>query len=350
MVFEIVKLTFEGPLHLARGRAGDDSGEDILHSDTLKSALFAAAMDAGLGADMGQDEQTKVCPFLDAFSVSSAFPFLGGEYFFPKPKNALHDIESDDEDFNEHKAKKEIRYIGQSFFEELLLGEYKQRKIKQSEILFDAYYSERPLPKQYVSDHPDALRADYLMASELTMRVAVPRHYEQYTVPTPYYSERLFFHEDAGLYFFIAVHDEKYRHQIETALEALGENGLGSDKGSGNGCFSPQWTKLSINVPTTSSHRLLLSLCCPTKAMVTAKHPAYSLIKRGGWVANAQDMGQHTTFRKRSLYMFEEGSVLSIPKNENFGGTLHSIKPDVMGNTHPVWRDGRSFSLPINLI
>jgi CRISPR type III-A-associated RAMP protein Csm4 len=115
MLYEVVKLRFNSPLFIARGKPGDESSEEIIHSDTLKAAIFSAAVEAGFSVDKEQTENH--CPFLDAFDVSSAFPFIGEEYFFPKPQIGLPDIADDTPSFNQHKEKKEIRYIGKSYFE-----------------------------------------------------------------------------------------------------------------------------------------------------------------------------------------------------------------------------------------
>ena len=43
--YQIAKLQFTSPLHLSKGKTTLDESLDVLHSDTLKSALFVCALD-----------------------------------------------------------------------------------------------------------------------------------------------------------------------------------------------------------------------------------------------------------------------------------------------------------------
>jgi len=42
--YRVFKLRFPGGLHLAKGKSEYDQSDTILHSDTLKSALFVCAL------------------------------------------------------------------------------------------------------------------------------------------------------------------------------------------------------------------------------------------------------------------------------------------------------------------
>ena len=190
------------------------------------------------------------------------------------------------------------------------------------------------------------------------MRVSIPRTFEPGADATPYYTSRLHFHETAGLYFLIEFKDENQRSVINQALEILGENGLGTDRTSGNGAFTPEWGTIALDLPTTSTHRITLSLFCPSQAEVglfaneSSKTSAYSLIKRGGWLAGAPDVYAQS-LRKRAVYMLEEGAVLPGSEPELYMGLLRNLRPE-MGeeigwSPHPVWRDGRAFTLPFKL-
>ncbi len=359
MTFDIVKLHFSSPLHIARGKPGDESGDEILHSDALKSAIFASAMQVGLEPDAGQDASAVTCPFLDAFTLSSAFPFVGGEYFFPKPQSGLPDIKTSNTDFNQHKEKKKIRYVGKSLFEKIIARN--EDKIPETAFCFN---------KKYISE--ERIDAEYVMMEDMTMRVAVPRNYAAADVDArPYYTGRVHFYDKAesskygvsaeenvraGLYFFIHCDEKSLLQKIKTALEVLGENGIGTDRTTGNGCFTAEWSTMDLKTPEMATHRILLSLYCPEKTEIAhlnyAETPsaAYNLVKRGGWISSAENEGEYLSFRKRSIYMFDEGSVLPVGE-QDYRGVLHDLKPEILGEVaHPIWRDGRAFSLPINLI
>jgi CRISPR-associated protein Csm4 len=197
------------------------------------------------------------------------------------------------------------------------------------------------------------------MLEEQTMRVSVPRWYDSNTDATPFYAERLHFHPEAGLYFFISFRntDTETRSIIRQSIELLGDSGMGADRSSGNGTFIPEWSQLELETPQQSSHRIMLSLYCPTEEEVVqfvsnnAISPAYSLIKRGGWIASAEDE-RAGSLRKRSVYMIEEGAVLPCENDGTYRGRLCNLRPSIgteVGSvTHPVWRDGRAFSLPFH--
>ncbi|MBK8656807.1 MAG: hypothetical protein IPN20_23520 [Haliscomenobacter sp.] len=69
---------------------------------------------------------------------------------------------------------------------------------------------------------------------------------------------------------------------------------------------------------------------------------AWGLVKRGGYIAGAADP-DHTSLRKRSVFMFEEGSVFP---NKPLTGSRVDLKPDWEG-MHSVWREGRPVFVPI---
>lgn len=367
--FEIVKLHFSGPLHLSRGKSDYASSLEVLHSDTLKSALFAAAIMTGQDVVSGQASANGNCQndFLDSFTVSSAFPFYGNEYFFPKPKCDIQEVlESGQKD---RKGKKDIAFLGQSFFEEIIGGSRpfskkieKERHVNQIEVLgkphFGKFASER-MGKFAGED------SNFFIVSEdnVMMRVVVPRHAEnEKHNPRPYYVERMFFHKNAGMFFFIEMDEKRrptIRQEIGHALEMLSESGIGTDRNVGNGQFEFSFSTLTLDLPdaATASHQLLLSLCCPSKeeaAAIASGNSAYSLVKRGGYISSPEDEGRFMAFRKKSVYMLEEGSILPAGK---INGVLHDLKPETPEDfpedekiKHPVWRDGRAFTLPINPI
>ena len=357
--FEIVKLKFDGPLHLSRGKSDYASSHEILHSDTLKSALFAAAQLAGLDVAAGQISEKDNCrnDFLDGFTVSSAFPFYADEYFFPKPKCDIQEVRECGE--KDRKGKKDIAFVGQSFFEEILSGANplskiieKEKHVNEIEVLGAKRFGKFASEKMATLRQSDK---DFFIVSEdnVMMRVVVPRHAENGDHnPRPYYVERMFFPEAGGLFFFLEIKDEKHRATIETALEMLGESGIGTDRNVGNGQFTHQFSKLTLDLPDNAESQLLLSLCCPSKteAAALANAPdgttAYSLVKRGGYISSPAENDNFMAFRKRSVYMLDEGSIL--PKGE-FRGVLHNFRPEIM-QEHPIWRDGRAFTLPINPI
>lgn len=327
---ELVKLNFTSPLHLSRGKSGLDSSFELIHSDTLKSALYVCAMDLDMDIIKGDKSEA----FFNSFSISSAFPFVNNEYFFPKPEwmsaKLTNSLKTEfKKDF------KKIRYFSQSFFEQILRGGLE--KLDESNFKNTKYYTATNLSKGLP------------FTSETVQRVVISRNYEEDA--GTFYTERLYFQKGCGLFFLIHIHDEKYRSAIAAALRLLGDNGIGSDKTVGNGQFeASDFQSFSLETEENANKQISLSLFCPKDKDVFTKdfleNSAYSLTKRGGYLANPEDFKQ-STLRKKSVFMFTEGSVFPRSSTE-LKGKVVNLKPD-KDVTHAVWRDGNDFFLPYNL-
>ncbi len=350
MKYSVIKMTFDGPLHLSKGSGSYETGEEIMHSDTIKSALFAAAIQ--VNQSIHSDGDTN--PFLDSFHVSSAFPFYKEEYFFPKPFCKSHDI-YDRFGREVKKAGKKLKFIGKSFFEDMLNGRnLNDRRIYIDSNLLceDAAGHEPTMASESISNEERERPNFYIFRRETMMKVVVPRYSNGEAEPEPYYIERTFFSPDAGLYFFIQWPKELNKVLIiENALDTLSENGLGMDRNTGNGQFKWEKAEIDLMTPEQGSHRVFLSLYCPaSKEEVSSKileNSAYSLIKRGGYISNGADENT-LSYRKKSVYMMAEGSVLEGTTADNFKGKLLDLRPEIMGNAHPIWREGRPFTLSCN--
>ena len=87
--FEVYELDFgNAPLHLSRGKSNTYTDSDnSLHSDSIKSAIFATAIDL-----FGATKATKT--YFDSFKVSSAFPMVKNKYYLPKPVHFGLGVES----------------------------------------------------------------------------------------------------------------------------------------------------------------------------------------------------------------------------------------------------------------
>ena len=334
LVYHAFRLSFSSGLHLSRGRA--DSYEQsltTLHSDTLKSALFVSALELYGEVAIGK-------AWLDAFTVSSAFPFRGEEHFFPKPLARLPKL-ADLADEKQGKKMKNLRWLGQSYFEKLLAGN--EAPYPQKHLLEDG---------RYLSDKLSADAAEKIITHELQQHVAVPR--DGAADPTPYYTERLHFAVDAGLYFLMQTTDPEVLKQVQAALRLLGDTGLGTDKHLGNGRFTAGApTKLRLRVPDKAPAQTSLSLYCPTREDLLTAPPThtltqYALVRRGGYLASPRNP-DHLRLRKRSVYMMLEGSVWPCSTTgQLLRGACVDLQPTDYPIGHPVWRDGRALFVPLN--
>ena len=327
--FDVIKLKFTSPLHLSRGQTEFyDKSETILHSDTIKSALFSCAK------ILYKDAITK--EFLESFSISSAFPFKDKNFFFPKP---IGELPLNIKDINgvakKNKKMKKVEFVSKCFFE----------KIINADNIIDVSENNFSGNGKFLSKENQEI---IIFKSEVQQRLAMPKSEE--TNPVPYYVDRLFFQEDSGLYFLVNYKDERMKTIIFDSLKLLSEQGIGTDRNVGNGQFNFEKEKdFEINAPNNADYQINLSLFLPCDNEITDKsmnNSRYQLLKRGGYISSPENLDL-LTFRKKSVYMFQEGSVFS---NVPLKGKIVDLKPDnVEGLNHEIWRDGKAIFIPLKL-
>jgi CRISPR type III-A-associated RAMP protein Csm4 len=330
--FKIFKLHFLAPLHLSKGKTDDyGESEEILHSDTIKSALYVSARQLFGANEIGNNES-----FFNSFQISSAFPFYEDELFFPKPMAKIQPFKNDEikEELQAKKHKK-VAYLGKSYFEDLINDQ--KLHLSKDDLTTDG---------KFISNHAAIKKlATSIFKSEVQQRVTIPADYSE--DPTPYYVDRLFFAQGAGLWFAFKGNDETFE-KVSKALNLLGDLGIGTDRSVGNGQFESSVSKMNLRVPENAKHQLSLSLWCPLKEEINdsfLKSSSYGLVKRGGYIASPAKM-EHLTLRKKSIYMFTEGSI--FPNHKVLKGKISNLKPDIAIVTQDVWRDGLAFMIPIN--
>lgn len=337
--YNVLKLHFRSPLHLSKGKTDDyGESEEVLHADTLKSALYVCARQV-LGVDAVGDTNQ----FFRRFRISSAFPFVGNELFFPKPQGKIQPfLTAEIAEERQAKKHKKLAFLGQSYFEDLITD--RKRELRKDNFTDDG---------RFVSDHADvrALGNEPVFVTDVQQRVSIPANHED--DPLPYYVDRLYFNETAGLWFAFeaAAGDDTAYADMLAALRYLGDSGVGTDRSVGNGQFEVRESKLTITVPDQPTHQLLLSLWCPEQAELDTDfldRSAYGLVKRGGYISSP-DRPEHLTYRKKSIYMFTEGSLFPNRLGRPLLGKIADLKPDAPEVTQNVWRDGLAFTIPVTL-
>lgn len=352
----------KGGLHLARGiNKHYDSSFEQLHSDTLKSAIFACAIQ--LYPELQSPTSGK--NFLNSFKISSAYPFYESKqkssspfYFFPKPELANLNLQIVDNNNNLltglRKQLKKVRYIDQLLFSRLL-------KAKQNITIYDDNIVDNFMVSNLQDNTFKSIlevdKCQKILSNKPYQHVAIDPSNPQKTT-TPYYVDKFFFHKNSGLYFLFESTNNKIEEQVIAALRLLADNGIGMDRNTGNGqfLFDPNICVKSIelDIPNNANYEMNLSLYCPLKQEIESTlHDSYfSIIKRGGYISSPQDF-QHLTIRKRSIYMFKEGSIFPRTEKPRIGKTV-DLKPnnDLLKNNkvnHPIWRDGQAIFIPIVL-
>lgn len=330
MSYKAFKLSFTSPLHISDIRANDyGKSERILRSDTLVAAIMQT------WAMLGKEDWIKQD---SGFTTSCLFPFTKATdesketvFFLPKPFCGLN-VPKDSVDTNVAKKAKKVQYFDATYFELVL----KQTEIKQTN------------ESHYQGAYQSSKRIDTnFLTSDTRIRIRKPRNDSEDA--EPFYMEQLRFKAGSGLWGLAWFENETIENRVKAAFDYLEEAGLGTDRNVGNGQFKIEWLSenpLPIEKPTT--YGLNLSLFCPENetdlATMLDGKARYELIKRGGWLSEP-----HTGLRKRSVYMFKEGSVFRLAKPENVQGSTVDLQPNILGKKHPVWRSGKAIFIPIEL-
>jgi CRISPR-associated protein Csm4 len=328
--FDVIKLYFDSPLHISRGQTNSyDVSEQVIHSDTLKAALFVMAKQLQ-DEEMDEDDEA----FHQRFRISSAFPFKGDELFFPKPMIQLPIQNPEEDETKISKTLKKVQYIGKEIFEQVLNGQ--NIRISSDQLLSNAKFL-----------HSKVASGDMtLMKSDVQQKVYIPEDPAEDS--WPYYIDRIYFARDSGLFFLLNTEDETIKKTVLNCLNLLADTGIGSDRNMGNGTFSYTTETVELELPDESSYETNLSLYLPQREELNKKdieQSSYHLIKRGGYIAGTNNP-EFLSLRKRNVYMMMEGSV--FPFYSGRTGKIENLKPDYEG-IHNIWRDGRSIFLPIKI-
>ncbi len=326
--YKVFRLHFRTPLHIGLGRSTYDSSSSDLHSDTITSAL--AAIKAQHGAS-----HEELSSFLHSFAMSSAFPYEGKMYFLPRPLTADRIQVDGSESAEFRKELKKIRYIESSVWKEFM--EASVPSISKAQI-HDEYVTpsgckdfEAPYKKQVMQ------------------RVAVSRTEDK--VATPFFFEWIYFdiEKDCGLYVIVDAAN-KVLEEVEALLKELGETGIGTDKTVGGGQF--EVSSDAIDLPSGECDTWLsLSLYLPTleeQASINLKDSCYNIAMRGGFMAGSSKYTLRHLWKK-SIYMYEEGSVFAIASKPE--GNVVDLRPEWnTGDMHPVYRSGKALFIPIKTV
>ncbi|MGF1534411.1 MAG: type III-A CRISPR-associated RAMP protein Csm4 [Bernardetiaceae bacterium] len=334
--FSLFRLNFDEPLHLSRGLPDHAVGQALLHSDTLKSALFVAALQ--LLGETGLQEKLpegKLESFFAQFRLSSAFYYLqpGGSpktlYFFPVPERKLNFSGVSDKD---RKTLKKIAFLEKSVFEKVLQGE--DHQVEFSQLSFSK--GGKLVCMLSTAD----LSKNAVFKTDLYQHVHIPRDMAQDSVP--YYVEKLYFEQDAGLFVLLDCSQQAFQDEVLLpAFRLLADSGIGTDRNTGQGHFALETDTLTLHTPEATAYDLSLSLYLPQKEELTEGMDAsrYKLLRRGGWVSSPQS-NEHLSLRKKSVFMFSEGSF--FPHKPSRTGEVVDIKPEDTKLPHPIWRDGQA--------
>jgi len=284
--YTIIKLFHLTPLHIGTGKENYDFSSSDLHSDTLMSALAAIRAQQGKSDDIDK--------FLGSFILSSAFPFLGAYYFFPK-MNGKIDVTVNGEDEHEYRKNlKNIKFVDSSIWMKIINGE----KVS---------VSKEQIKDGFLVSSADDFKC--ICKSQVSERVSVPRSDGQNA--TPFFFDWKYYDKEAGLYCLTDAQDSLLK-EIVSLFSQLGDYGLGTDKSVGGGKFEVKPEDFEIQIPQNAHSTMLLSLYIPTEeelSLLNLKESKYNLLLRGGYIAGSQEEDLRHLRKKVCLYVWRRFDI-----------------------------------------
>jgi CRISPR-associated protein Csm4 len=336
----LYKIIPRAPFHFGERGIGQEETADFPHSDTLFAALISVWR-------LMYDEETfesraKGCVEYEGpppFRISSAFPYIGGVTFLPRPAIPLMGAGGD------RKRGKKVTYISRRRAEGLIHSDVPP-SVDPEDTLMNGRLWVHPHEKAAIREALGlAERADLSSArawssadTEAMARVTVDRVTEASAV---YYQGMVRFAEGCGFYLLAEVFDEGYEKPLEDGLRFLGEQGLGGRRSAGLGQFALQVEETELPEAPDRGHNYhwLLSLYHPTREEVqlgALDEARYKLVTRRGWIYSPDGMSQ----RRRAIRMLGEGGLLT----RTVAGDVVDVAP-AAGFPHPIWRSGIALTI-----
>lgn len=335
--FKLYKLYFTAPLHISDEREDGSISQKTIHSDTLYSALISCRAKVGMSIPENGDLG---CVISDLFPYYQQKEDSDPIYFLPSPLQSTPPQLSDPADA---KKVKSVRWVDANLYSKILQGNpvfYGKRDGLN-------YIQGSYLTKSELPENPNGLK-DFI-TSDVMQRVRIEDRTGKEPA-IPYFVGRISFSDYSGLYFLVLGDTQK----LEESLEILKMEGIGSDRNIGFGFFDYTIDSLTLELPEEANHQVALSMLIPESKeqlsnLLASKDVAYDFTRRGGWITTYP----YTTLRKNAIYSFLPGSVFSLDKGQSCTtiGKIVNLKPEIGELTpqHPIWRNGKSIMLPINL-
>jgi len=344
----VYPLRPRAPFHFGVRGVGVEATALTARSDSLFSALCItlrelygeAELTGFLGQFPTRDNPARDLPLL----LSSGLPYAGEIRFYPRPLLPVPGLERDPA---EQKHQKKITFVSETIFRAWVGGDDVLQHYDRSEdgnLLHGGQVWVTADERAALSKSERFLDEDTGQVRMWTVgdvpRVTVDRISSSSSV---YQAGQVRFAPGAGLYLLVVWRDDGWRDRFWEVLQVLGDAGIGGERSSGYGLFTPQEPQ-SVDLPDVekADRWVMLSSCWPLPGQegILGAGAAYHLENRRGWM----DSPDGRNLRRKSVRMIEPGSVLrALPDQTTYGG-LADVTPDIF-TTHPVWRYGLALSV-----
>lgn len=294
MNYKIYKMIFTQGVHF--GEHSLEKSEITFQADTLFSALCIEALKIDKLDELLESVKENKLVFSDAF------PYMGQEFFIPKPMKKIEQV-IQSEDMTTRKKFKKLEYIQVSLLDKYLKGQYpidKGSDIKQLGV--------------HTLKTSASIRGN---EEALPYRVGIYR-----------------FKEENGLYIVVGYDSQEILDLFDELFEMLSLSGIGGKKNSGLGHFDLEIVELPKELNqrlNTKGEVMTLSVSLPTEDELedVLDDSRYLLVKRSGFVDSYTYSKEQR--RKKDIYLFKAGSCF----NETYQGDVYDVSS---GGNHPVYK------------
>lgn len=305
MEYGIYKLDFKTGVHFGTGMLNESAM--TFYADQLFSALYIEALKQGCAEEFMNNVRTGQLLFSDAF------PFIGQQYFVPKPMLYVENKGREQGDSIKKKKLKKLLFLPEEELNAFLDGslEYKDDPLKN------------------IGRFVQQTKGNVRSGEEDTR---------------PFRVGMFNFNEESGLYVVLAYEDVTGKELFEELFEALSYTGIGGEKSSGLGKFVLRTGKLSADyrrrLEDKTGKNMLLSVALPQQEEMEGalEEASYMLVKRSGFI-DSQTFASELQ-KKRDLYVMGSGSIVKY----RFKGDVYDIAP---AGKHPVYRYAKPLFLGV---
>lgn len=294
MNYKIYKMIFIQGVHF--GDHSLEKSEITFQADTLFSALCIEALKIDKLDELLESVKE------DHLVFSDAFPYMGQEFFIPKPMKKIEQVVQS-EDVTTRKKFKKLEYIQVSLLDQYLKGQYPINKGSDIKKL--------------------GVHALKTSASIRGNEEAVPYRVGIYR-----------FKEENGLYIVVGYDSQEILDLFDELFEMLSLSGIGGKKNSGLGHFDLEIAELPKELNkrlNTKGEVMTLSVSLPTDKELedVLDDSRYLLVKRSGFVDSYTYSKEQR--RKKDIYLFKSGSCF----NKTYQGDIYNVSS---GGSHPVYK------------
>lgn len=294
MNYKIYKMIFTQGVHF--GNHSLEKSEITFQADTLFSALCIEALKIDKLDELLESVKENHLVFSDAF------PYMGQEFFIPKPMKKIEQVVQS-EDVTTRKKFKKLEYIQVSLLDKYIKGQYPINKgsdIKKLGI--------------HVLKTSASIRGN---EEALPYRVGIYR-----------------FKKENGLYIVVGYDSQEILDLFDELFEMLSLSGIGGKKNSGLGHFDLEIAELPKELNqrlNTKGEVMTLSVSLPTEDELEEilDDSRYLLVKRSGFIDSYTYSKEQR--RKKDIYLFKSGSCF----NKTYQGDIYNVSS---GGSHPVYK------------